>query len=420
MLHFPAVPPLLSEFALTLALSFLVGLEYHTYRRANNRDLGLGTTRTFSLVGVVGLALFSLDPSHLLYALGLAIVGLLTALYYWQRARQEQYTLLAPLLLVSTYLIGPATIALPIWFVVAMVVLILVLLGEKMSIRRFSDTFHSAEMVTLAKFLLLAGVILPLLPSRPVAPMVQVTYYQVWIALLVVSGISYLSYLAQTYLFPQRGYQLTGLLGGLYSSTAASVVLARRAHEVPKGMGVVDVNQGLVLATAMMYLRLLVIVAMLGHWDAARALALPFGVFVLLSLLVVAALPRLLPGRNGEGVVAAHAPITHPLEMSTAVLFALLFVFFAALSQFVIAHYGSAGLHVLSVLVGLTDIDPFILSLLAGKFQVATNEVVAAIILASGSNNLLKALYILSLGRRRDLWPSIVWLSLLFVGSLLV
>lgn len=420
MPHFPALPPLLSQFALTLALSFLVGLEFHTYRRANNRDLGPGTTRTFSLVGVLGLALFSLDLSHLLYALGLLVVGTLCALYYWQRAKQEQYTLLAPLLVVSTYLIGPATIAMPIWFVVAMVVLILVLLGEKISIRRFSDTFHSAEMVTLAKFLLLAGVILPLLPNRPVAPMVQVTYYQVWIALLVVSGISYVSYLAQTYLFPKSGYLLTGLLGGLYSSTATSVVLARRAHEEVDGVSMVGVNQGLILATAMMYLRLFVIVVVLGHWDAARELALPFAGFILLSLLVVALLPRLWPGQVGPRRETSHVPITHPLEMTTAVLFALLFVCFAALSQFVIGSYGAAGLHVLSILVGLTDIDPFILSLLAGKFQVATSSVVAAIVLASGSNNLLKAIYILSFGRRRDLWPSMLWLTLLFAGALLI
>ena len=418
MPHFPALPPLLGEFALTLVLSFLVGLEFHSYRRANNRDLGPGTTRTFSLIGILGLALFSLDASRWLYALGLVVIGVLLGIYFWQRGRAEQYTLLAPLLVLSTYVIGPATLVLPIWFVVALVVLILVLLGEKISIRHFSDRFRSAEMVTLAKFLLLAGVILPLLPDRPVAPMVQVTYYQVWLALLVVSGISYMSYLAQTYLFPQRGYQLTGVLGGLYSSTAASVVLARRAHETPAGA--VAINQGLILATAMMYLRLFLIVLVLGHWQAAEQLALPFALFTGFSLVMVAALPYLLPRQNGAGAEIQGTPDSHPLEMAAAVLFALLFVVFAALSQFVIANYGASGLHLLSVLVGLTDIDPFILSLLAGKFQVASGPLVAAIILASGSNNLLKACYIAGFGRRWQLWPSMAWLGLLFVGSLWV
>ncbi|MEJ2644787.1 MAG: DUF4010 domain-containing protein, partial [Gammaproteobacteria bacterium] len=115
---------------------------------------------------------------------------------------------------------------------------------------------------------------------------------------------------------------------------------------------------------------------------------------------------------------AAMGPLRHPLEVTTAAVFALLFVAFAAITHVVIARFGTGGLHVLSVCVGFTDIDPFVLSLLAGKFQVGVAQISAAVIVASGSNNLLKAGYALALGRNRSVVPAVVWLVGLFLASL--
>ncbi|HFD79180.1 MAG TPA: DUF4010 domain-containing protein [Gammaproteobacteria bacterium] len=406
------LPILLIQFLATLLFSFLVGLEYHSYRQEGGKQVGFGTTRTFTIVGMLGFALWVVDSLHVVFLGGLLALIVLLALYYWRRSAEGHYSLLHPLLVLLVYGIGPVSIELPSWFLVLYVVTLVLILGEKPGIRRLSQSFRSEEAATLAKFLIMAGVVLPLLPDRVIAPFIGVTYYQVWFAVIVVSGISYLSYLAQTYFFRERGFLLTGVLGGLYSSTAATVVLSKRAHNIgDRGA----VSATIIVATVMMYLRLLVLVALLGHQKAAISLLLPFLLLVLLSLGVAGLLYR---KRRQSGHPAPREAVRHPLELGTAVLFAVLFLAFAAITRYVTAHFGISGLHWLSFAVGFSDIDPFILSLLAGKYQVGEAEIISAVLIASGSNNLLKGMYALALDRSRTVLAAAIWLIALFGLSL--
>lgn len=406
-------PPLLIQFVITAAFSFIIGLEIHSYRRINKQDHGFGTTRTFTMIGILGFVLYVVDERLLVYICGLVGLLALLIIYYYRRSTEHFYSLISPLLALFTYLVAPVLIRLPHWFAVLYVVTILLMLGEKPGIRRFSDAFRSTEMVTFSKFLLMAGVVLPLLPDRQIASFITVTYYQVWVALLVVSSLSYLSYLAQTYLFKKRGLLLTGLLGGLYSSTATTIVLARRSREVASST---EVTQAIILATAMMYLRLLLLMLFLGHMREAQQLLLPFLFMVVASLAAIWLVSRM---PRGDRVDSGDTALTHPLEFKTALVFSLLFVFFAALTSIVINRYGSAGLHLLSFAVGLTDIDPFILSLLGGSFHIDESQMIAAIVIASGSNNLLKAGYAVLFGRNRFTRVAAAWLVILFAASML-
>jgi uncharacterized membrane protein (DUF4010 family) len=406
------LPPLLIHFITTVALSFMVGLELHSYQRANDYTVSFGTTRTFMLIGILGFVLFSLDNHYLPFTIGLLLLGILLMLFYWRSTKKEHFSLMAILLALATYTIGPVTSRFPGWFLILFVVVLILLLGEKPKIRRLSDRISNEEMVTLAKFLIMSGIILPLLPDSQIAPMVTVTYYKVWLAVIVVSGISYISYLAQTYFFQLQGLLLTGILGGLYSSTAATVVIGQRARDTAYEH---VVSSAIIMATSMMYLRLLVIVFIFNK-SAASYLLLPFLTAFALSCIVALGLLR---WNNHNAPTGDTAPIRHPLELKTALVFAFLFVFFASLTHYVVSDYGTKGLHILAFATGFTDIDPFILSVLAGKYNVSMESIIAAIIIASGSNNLLKGVYAIVLARNRSVMPAVLWLILLFAASLL-
>ena len=88
-------------------------------------------------------------------------------------------------------------------------------------------------MITLAKFLAISGIILPMLPNENLIPDINLTPYTVWLATVVVSGISYLSYLLRRYVFHESGILVSGIIGGLYSSTATISVLARKSRKAP-------------------------------------------------------------------------------------------------------------------------------------------------------------------------------------------
>jgi uncharacterized membrane protein (DUF4010 family) len=420
MTHVSGIPPLLLEFLITTLFSFLIGLEFRTYQRTYHGDrrteagekIDFGSTRTFTFIGAMGFVLYALDPTGLLFGLGLLVVAALLWIYYWRQAAQGHFSLLVIMLPLLTYLIGPVTTHFPEWFLILFVVVVTLILSEKPRIRQLSDMFNAREITTLAKFLIISGIILPLLPDRQIAAFITVTYYQVWLAVIVVSSISYLSYLAQTYVFKAPNLLFTGMLGGLYSSTAASVVIGRQARIANETS---LVSPALIMATTMMYLRLWALVTILGHTATALHLLGPFAAFVLVSTAVAFGLYR--KGQRAQGPAREGSAIGHPLELPTALLFAFMFVLFAFVTHYVLGHYGDSGLQLLAFIVGLTDIDPFILSLLAGKFQAPETAITAAVLIASGSNNLLKAAYAVVLGRNRSVIPAALWLVVLFGAS---
>ena len=104
--------------------------------------------------------------------------------------------------------------------------------------------------------MVLAGVILPLLPDTPVSEQINITPYKFGLSIVAVSGISYFSYLLKKFVFPSAGILLTGILGGLYSSTATTIILARQSKEIADSNKAVA---AIMFATTMMYLRILLL-----------------------------------------------------------------------------------------------------------------------------------------------------------------
>ncbi len=409
------LPAELAPFGATLILAILIGLELHAYRRTTGGGVGFGTTRTLAMFAVLGFTLWIISPGQPWpFLTGFAGLALFLALDYRTRLALGDAALLPSVIGLFVYALGPLVLAAPVAVVAAMTVATLFALGDMAGIRKFSDAFPAAEGVTLAKFIILAGLVLPLLPDSTILGLAGITYVKVWTAVLLISGISYVSYLVHRYVFPQAGALLTGVLGGLYSSTAATVVLARSARAEPDSARLVPA--AVVIATMMMYLRLFVVIIALGFFTAARDLALPFGLFVVSSAIVAFALSRggaLAPAGKG------HEAPRNPLDLPIAFLFAGLFVAFAAITNFITTHYGANGLRILSFAVGFTDIDPFILSILSGKFPINEGAIVTAILTASGSNNMLKAIYAMMLSRQPRMAWAAGWLVALLFGSLI-
>jgi len=157
-----------------------------------------------------------------------------------------------------------------------------------------------------------------------------------------------------------------------------------------------------------MYLRLIV-VALLFNFETGKKLLFPFSLLALSGLVI--ALFYLKKREKKE----LHPEIVdkNPLELKTAFIFAFLFVAMMVLTQYVTQHYGESGLEILSFIVGFTDIDPFVLSILTGKFSVSSEQIVAAVMIAAGSNNLLKAIYAVWFGGLKKSYKSALWITLL-------
>jgi len=235
-------------------------------------------------------------------------------------------------------------------------------------------------------------------------------------AMVAVSGVSYLSYLLKKIVFPKAGVILTGILGGLYSSTATTIILAKQRKEKGENL---KIAPAIILATTMMYLRILLLAYFLNK-DIALKLLPAFAVLIIVSGVI--ALYFLKFQKASIIKDATSQPIksnSNPLEFKTALVFALLFIFFALVTEYVTKNYGEGGIKALSFLVGVTDIDPFIINLFQSKWNIEETALVTAVIIATSSNDLLKMIYGIILCDKSIRMQLILGFSILIILGLL-
>lgn len=408
------IPKQGAQIVLVLFLSFLVGLEREE-QKSTPEPYRFGGVRSFPLLGLLGyaLCLFS-SGSLVLPGIGLAVVGS----FLWQSYRHKlagatpagMTTELSALLI---YIIGALVSRDLYWVATTLTVLAVALLELKTALEGLARRVPGDEILTAAKFLLLTAVILPVVPDKTFGPM-AFNPFKTWLVVAAVSAISYGSYLLQLWTKGRGGVLLAAVLGGAYSSTLATVVLARRGREQDRPH---LYSGSMLMASGVMYLRLLALLAIFNH-ALLRRLGLAFLILAAAAILGGLLWTRL-PEHNGGGPQPALQP-KNPLELSAAFLFAALFVAMLFITHYALIYLGKSGLFTLAGVMGVTDVDPFILSLAASSAAVTPVAVAAgAIVIAAASNNLIKGIYAFFIGDRRTGIQGFALLTALALASLL-
>jgi uncharacterized membrane protein (DUF4010 family) len=390
-------PPSILSLLLLLGLGFFFGLAFEEFHaRANQKRPG--GVRTFPLLALIGALLYRLDTAHLVpLCVGLFALSAWLTCYYWLHVNETDAEgfpnvgLMVIICNVLAYLLGPITLAEPAWVAVGTTVAGVLLLTARTELHGFARRIELVEIVNAGRFLLLTGFALPLLPDKPVTELTPITPHQVWLAMVAVCTVSYASYLLQRYVAPPGAGLLVPLLGGLYSSTATTLVLARRARD--EAASARQSEAGIILATAVMYVRLLIIILV---FNRGLALALAPPLLALSALGLAMALVWYWTAGSRRGDTPREATPGNPLELGTAATFAVLFVAVSIATAWATHRFGSAGVYTLAAIVGVSDIDPFVLNLAQGDPAHLSIQVgMGAILIAASSNNLVKGVYAL-------------------------
>jgi uncharacterized membrane protein (DUF4010 family) len=390
------IPPDFVKLILVVLFSLLIGLEQRRHHLNNPIESLFGTDRTFTLLGLLGFILYIIDRQNLVaFLAGGAAISILLAVYYFHKIEKNKaFGFTSIITALITYCLAPVIFTQPAWMSLSVVVIILIITEAKTSLFEFSQKFDSAEFTTLAKFLVLIGVVLPLLPDKPISSDINISPYHIWLAVVAISSISYLSHLLRKYIFPKSGILLSGILGGLYSSTATTIILAKKSRELPSDPKIIP---AIFLAITMMYLRIFLL-ALFFNMEIAWGLLPYFVFFIVITFLISLYFMKF---RLGAAKTSTDIQVDfkgNPLEFKTSLLFAALFIFFSMVTGYVLKNYGGSGLNLLSIVVGLTDIDPFILNLFQGKMNISDSVIVLSVLNAIVSNNVLKLIYALVLG----------------------
>lgn len=404
------VPQELVSFVFVTMFSLLIGL---SIRRLNLKREGettlFGTDRTFTFIGILGYLLYTLDPVEMrLFQGGGLVLGVLLAInYYVKQLSFHVFGVTTIIIALITYCLAPIVSTQPSWFYVTVVVTVLLFTEMKHTFTELVQRMQNDEMLTLAKFLAISGIILPMLPNESLIPGINLTPYTIWLTTVVVSGISYLSYLLKRYVFHQSGILVSGILGGLYSSTATITILARKSKKAPAAE-VPEYVAAMLLAVSMMYLRFLMLIFIFSQ--AIFAVVYPY--LLGLSALTAATawvIHRRLQAKGALEHIEEEDTENNPLEFKVALIFAGLFVLFTVVTHYTLCYLGTTGLSALSFVAGLSDITPFVLNLLQETGTVAAPTIAACILQAIVSNITVNLGYALFFSqRRREMVPHLL------------
>ncbi len=402
------LPPEVLKIVLVLFLSFLIGLEREEHKVAMG-SYSFGGVRTFPLIGLIGYSIALLSGAQLLpLTVGFLVIAGFLLLSYWHKlSSAEAGGVTSEMSGLATFLVGALVCYGHLWIATTLSVASLLLLDLKAALEKLAVRIAPQEILTFAKFLLLTGVILPVVPNLEFSRF-HINPFKTWLVVIAVSTISYGSYVLQRLTKQRGGVVLAALLGGAYSSTVTTVVMARRAAREPHPHLFAG---GILIASGVMYLRLVALLALFNR-QLMSLLALPF--LALAGLAVgVGWLWTRRPDPSAQAVQREFEP-RNPLELLAAFLFALLFLAMLIATQLAVTYLGKAGVNTLAAIMGVTDVDPFIMGMTQAAGALTPLRVAAAaVVIAAASNNLVKGIYAYSLGDRKTGIQGLVLLAVL-------
>ncbi len=328
----------------------------------------------------------------------------LAASYYQERVRNGLTGVTTEVAALVTFLLGAVALlpGLPLdpvhryMLIVASAAVVMALLSFKTPLHQAVARLSEDDLYATAKFVIIALVVLPLLPNRTFGPLDVLNPFNIGLMGVLIAGISFLGYIATRIMGEKKSLAVTGLLGGLISSTAVTVSLSRRAREAPAAVTLAAV--GILAASATMFVRILLVVGIVD-FALLPGLLLPLGAMAVAAYAVAISFYL---GSKKHLPEAQPVPYRNPFELLPALQFGLLYAVVIFVAKAAQAFFHEPGLYVSSVLAGTTDVDAITLSIARFHQEGLTlSTAVMAIALAALTNTAVKAGVALWLGRRR-------------------
>lgn len=407
------LPPEAAKIVLVLFLSFLIGLEREEHKLTAG-SYSFGGVRTFPLIGLIGFSMALVSGSQLLpVTLGFMVVGAFLLLSYWHKISSSQVAgVTTEMSGLATYLVGALIYYDHLWVATTLSVASLLLLELKTVLEKVATRAAPEEVLTFAKFLLLSAVILPALPNEEFGRF-HINPFKTWLVVVAVSAISYGSYILQKVTKESGGVVLAALLGGAYSSTAATVAMARRAAREDRPHLFAG---GILIASGVTYLRLAALVALFNR-QLTEMLAPAFLVIAVVAIAIGWFWSRR-PDPVDSQIKREFEP-GNPLELMSAFIFALFFLGMLIATQLAVTYLPKAGINILAAITGVTDVTPFVMGMTqAGGSITPLKIAAAAVLIAAASNNVVKAIYAYSLADRKTGIQSLSFLIALAAAGL--
>ncbi len=397
------------NFFIALAIGALVGIEREKHKTTEHPH-GFGGVRTYILLAQMGavsswLSLHLQSPWLFMGTVFGTTLAVLSA-YVLENRHTAALGLTSQLSAITVCLLGGAVMYGYAEIAVVMAIVTSAVLTFKQPLHGFVNQLAADDLVAAVKLAIATFIVLPLLPNHPIDPWQILNPYKLWLLVILISGLSLLGYIAVRLLGQARGHALAGLAGGLVSSTAVSLSFARlsrliaergTAQSLPsQQQETYALAAGILLAWLMMGLRLLGMVGLLA-WPLFQQIWPMLSVMTVLSGL--AALWFYQQGSVTIGGASDAVQVKNPFSLLAAAQFGLLFLLVLGIVRLTELYLPIESLYLVAAIAGTTDVDAITLSMTELVKQKQNLTIAAAaIVIATLSNTLVKALMVAVLG----------------------
>lgn len=404
---------ILRSLGISLLIGALIGLEreYHHRLKEASGFAGLRTFMFFALLGSLATWItIKVQPLTLPVAfLGLILLSL-TA--YFRGSEEQDMGMTTEVAGLLTFLLGCLVAVGEVAVAVALAVVVASLLSAKPIFMRWVKQLTPADIYTTLKFLVVSFVVLPILPNRAYGPFDAFNPYEIWLMVVLIAGVSFLGYVALKLLGPERGVALSGLLGGLASSTAVAMAFSRRSKENPEMAR--SSALAVLLASTVMTTRV-GILSTVVYPPLVRELLIP------------------LTAMGGAGAVASfilwrktrktphniELAIRNPFSLLSVLTFGVAYAVVLFLVKAFLEVFPNGGTTLVAAVSGLTQVDS--ITLTAAKMAreaLPMQTAVLAILVAALANTASKAVIGMVWGHRAFLRPLLLGLGGMLAAGL--
>lgn len=376
----------LYPFIISLLIGALIGTERQR-RLAEERSIGVAGLRTFTLIALLGTLCANMavyySQEFIIVAFG-AFILLVGIGYYSASARtQGRVDLTSAVAAVLTFILGSLS-----FFddrrllAVALAVVITWILATRKLTHRYVEAMSETDLLDTLKMGIIALVIYPFLPDQPLDPLNVLNPRQIWLMVVLVSLIGYVGYVLIRILGTERGLSLTGVLGGLVSSTAVTTAMASEVRSQRELLS--SAVFATTIASCTMFPRMLFIILVVNS-DIFLSLLPKLGSMTIVGVALAALLLR------KKDPVGKSVSLKDPFRILPALTFGGFFAIVLLTSKLASIYFGNAGTYAASVIAGLADVDAISLSMATlAKTSLTPGTAVTAITLAAITNTLVK------------------------------
>lgn len=377
-----------------LLIGFLIGAQREASRGESEKQPGI---RDFTLIALVG-ALSALLGSDALAVCALVALAVLLAVYHYQVKERSGVT--TEVAAVTTFFLGYLT-ATPrlqhgTLVAVSLTIAVLFLLDAKVTLHNFvRRTITETEFRDTIRFLALVFIIYPVLPEEPMGPYGFFHARKVWLFVILVCSISYFGYFLRKFAGEHAGANLAGVLGGIASSTAATVAFARMSSTASDESG--HEEGAAIISNTLQFPRILVLLYIINH-QVAQACVWP-----LLAMTAAGGIFSLVRAHGRNGRVTPPTFINNPFSLGPALTFGALLTAVLFLSRAALEAFGTGSIQWVGLLSGLADADAVLLAVAELYEQAGISIGVASctVLLALAANAITKSVIAVIAGTRR-------------------